>query len=422
MALVAWACWASPLPAMAESIRPPEYSRESLARTPYMGVDTWYAVGSSVDEAVATRMADAMVRNGLVAAGYRILWLDAGWWSGTRDARGNIVVSSKQWPHGMKWLTDYLHKRRIEAGIYTDAGRDGCVSPRAGSYGHYRQDVDRFAAWGFDAVKVDFCGGGHMRLDPRVAYRRFGLAIERDSPRRPLLFNICDAHLPNRYGVGDPPYDDSVYAAYSFDPAVANSWRTSPDIGRPGHVSFAGVLGNLDLDALHPLAAGPGHWNDPDYLVPDAGMTAAQAQAQFSLWTIVAAPLVLSDDVRTMPARTQAMVTDAAAIAIDQDGLGIQGRLIARRGLAEVWARPLVGGARAVALLNRGPGRLSISISLAALGLSSRSRYLASDVWARTSSVVESVIRRTVAGQSADLLRLSPSDAAARARVSSAAI
>lgn len=381
-----------------------------VALTPYMGVDTWYSVGTQVNETVVTGMANAMVSSGLVAAGYDILWIDAGWWGGTRDANGNIVVSPAQWPHGMSWLTAYLHARGIHAGIYTDAGVNGCTTAGAGSYGRYQADVNTFAAWGFDAVKVDFCGGRHMRLDPRIAYREFGAALQADAPHRPMLLNICDGYAADQYGPGQPPYDESAYGAYAFDPAAAGSWRTSGDIGVPGRVDFAGVLQNLDWDAMHPFAAGPGHWNDPDYLVPDAGMTPAETQAQFSLWTILAAPLMLSDDVRTMPLLTQQMVTNRAAIAIDQDRLGIQGWLVARAGAMDVWSRPLAGGGRAVALLNRGTVPASVAVKVSELGLRAlpaKRRYRVQDVWTQATQTVTSVIRRTVPADSAFLLRVS---------------
>jgi alpha-galactosidase len=390
--------------------------RGGVALTPYMGVDTWYAVGTQVDEDVVTGMANAMVAGGLVAAGYNILWIDGGWWNGARDSSGNIVVSPTLWPHGMTWLAGYLHARGIHAGIYTDAGVNGCVSSGAGSYGHYQADVNTFAAWGFDAIKVDFCGGSRMRLNPRAAYRAFGAAIQADSPHRPMLFNICDGNLPDKYGPGEPSYDDSAYGAYAFDPGVASSWRTSGDIGGPGSVDFARVLLNLDWDAIRPFAAGPGHWNDPDYLVPDEGMTPAEAQAQFSMWAILAAPLVLSDDVRTMPPLTREMVTNQEAIAIDQDRLGIQGWLVARAGDIDVWARPLANGDRAVALLNRGSAPASASISVAALGLGSGPRFRARDVWAHTTKTVTAVIRRMVPADSAFLLRVSPMGAPSRRR------
>jgi alpha-galactosidase len=377
-----------------------------------MGVDTWYAVGTQVNESVVTSMANTMVTNGLVAAGYNILWLDSGWWGGARDAAGNIVVSPTQWPHGLVWLTAYLHARGIRAGIYTDAGNTGCTIPGAGSYGHYQADVDQFAAWGFDAVKVDFCGGKRIGLDPAGAYRAFGAAIQADSPHRPMLFNICDGFVPDRFGPGNPPYANSAYGAYAFDPA-ATSWRTSADIGGPGSVSFSSMLSNLDWDSMHPYAAGPGHWNDPDYLVPEEGMTPTQSQAQFSMWAMVAAPLMLSDDIRTMQFPTLQMVTNPRVIAIDQDRLGIQGWLASRSGNLDVWVKPLANGDRAVALLNRGLAPLPASVSASALGFVLKPRtgfrtlYTVVNVWTQAAYIVKSGIRTTVPGESASLFRVS---------------
>src|SRR5437763_10886928 len=135
-----------------------------------------------------------------------------------------------------------------------------------------------------------------MRLNPRVAYSEMQQAILNDSPHRRMLFYHCNGATPDEYGEGVPRYDDSAYGSYSFAPAIATSWRTGPDVGMPGQVGFDQVLRNLDLDTQHPSVGGHGHWNDPDYLVPEQGMTPAQARAQFGMWAVIAAPLMLSDD------------------------------------------------------------------------------------------------------------------------------
>jgi alpha-galactosidase len=398
------ACLLAPIAGPAAAAPIPS-SQPPLALTPYMGVDTWYAFGTKIDENVVTSLADAMVSRGLVAAGYNYLWIDAGWWSGARDADGKMAVSATQWPHGMSWLTGFLHARGLRAGIYTDAGSTGCAQ-HAGSYGHYQTDVNTFAAWGFDAIKLDFCGGHQLGLNPGTASREFAAAIAADSPHRAILFNFCDAYVPGRFGPGQPPFIGSAYASHLFAGKTANSWRTSADIGNPGAVTFAGVLSNLDWDAMWPYAAGPGHWNDPDYLVPDAGMTPSQAQVQFSLWTIVAAPLMLSDDVRSMPAATLSMLTKPEVLAISQDQLGVQGWLARRRGAAEVWVKALANGDRAVALLNRGPTPVAMRATTKMIGMPAARRYDVRDVWAQSSSTVRSVIQRTVPANSAYLLRV----------------
>ncbi len=146
-------------------------STPPLAPTPYMGWDTYFTFGGHFDEAAVLEQASQLLTRGLAKAGYRYVWLDAGWWQGARDSSGAIAVSSAQWPHGMAWLARTLHAAGFRAGIYTDAGSSGCGGP-TGSYGHYQQDVNTFAAWGFDAVKVDFCGGVRLGLRPGCRLRR----------------------------------------------------------------------------------------------------------------------------------------------------------------------------------------------------------------------------------------------------------
>ncbi len=245
-----------------------------LAATPYMGWDTYFALGGKYSEATVLQQASELISLGLRQRGYRYVWLDVGWWHGTRAANGQIIVSPTQWPHGLAWLTRTLHAAGFLVGLYTDAGPNGCGGARQGSYGHYQQDVNTFAAWGFDAVKVDFCGGAEYGLSPAAAYSAFHAAIAANSSRRSMLLSICNFLQPEQYGDGAPPLSESAFSSYSFGPSVGNSWRTDTDVGFPGNVPFADVLRNMDADAASPQAAGPGHWNDPDYLAPDQGMSA----------------------------------------------------------------------------------------------------------------------------------------------------
>jgi len=378
-----------------------------LARTPYMGWNTYYGLGGTYNEQTIVSVTDAMVNRGLAAAGYTYVWLDAGWWSGTRDASGNITVDATQWPHGMAWLAGYIHSKGLKAGIYTDAGSNGCGGANQGSYGHYQQDANQFASWGFDALKVDFCGGHAMRLDPATAYGQFRDALLNNSSHRPILFNICNFLEPGQAGPNDPPYNQSAFYSYTFGPSTGNSWRTDTDIGFAHSVQWPAVLRNLDHDAAHPEAAGPGHWNDPDYLGPELGMTAAEAQAQFTMWSIVAAPLIIGSDVRALSAPTVAMLTNPDVIAVDQDALGAQSTRIAQQGNGDVWVKTLANGDRAVALLNRGPTALTISTSAADVGLGHAAGYTLQDLWAHRSTETAGRITATVAPDSAVLYRVS---------------
>lgn len=379
-----------------------------LARTPYQGWNTYYGLGSGYNESTIVSVANAMVSRGLRDAGYNYVWLDGGWWHGTRDAEGNITVSASQWPHGLAWLASYIHSLGLKAGIYTDAGANGCGGPGQGSYGHYQQDVNQFAAWGFDAVKVDFCGGMQMGLDPATAYGQFRDALLANSSNRPMLFNICNPFEPGEYAPGVPSYDRSVYNSYSFGPSTGNSWRTDTDVGFVGSIQWPDVLRNLDADARHPEAAGPGHWNDPDYLGPGLGMTPGEAQAQFTMWSMVAAPLIIGSDVRSLSSQAIAMLTNRDVLAVDQDPLGVQGTRIREQGSGDVWVKPLVNGDRAVALLNRGSTPVTLSTTAAAAGLPHADRYTMSDLWAHKQTETAGTIRATVPPDSAILYRVSP--------------
>lgn len=378
-----------------------------LAATPYMGWDTYLAFGGSYTEATVLRQASELVTLGLQQRGYRYVWLDVGWWHGTRNANGEITVSSKQWPHGMAWLTHTLHAAGFLVGLYTDAGPNGCGGAGQGSYGHYQQDASTFAAWGFDAVKVDFCGGAEHHLEPAAAYSAFHAAIEANSSHRPMLLSICDFLQPEQYGEGRPPLDESAFSSYSFGPSVGNSWRTDTDVGFPGNVPFADVLRNIDADAATPQAAGPGHWNDPDYLAPDQGMSAAQFRTQMSMWSMLAAPLMISDNLTKIGAASLAAVQNSEAIAIDQDPAGVQGTLLSASGNGEVWVKPLVDGSRAVALLNCGSSAISIETSASAVGLPSAPGYAVRNVWTHDVSSTSGLISAEVPGDSTVLLRVS---------------
>jgi alpha-galactosidase len=378
-----------------------------LARTPYMGWNTYYGAGGIFSEQTILSVARSLLRDGLAKAGYRIVWLDYGWASGARTSTGQLVLNEGQWPHGLEWLTSWLHAHGLEAGIYTDAGRSGCYGNGVGSYGHYQQDADQFAAWGFDAVKVDFCGAGQEGLAPEPLYTQFANAIRENSSGRPMILNVCNFWTPGQIDGKLPTYANSSFANALWAPAVAQSWRTDTDIGGTGKVPFANVLRNLNADAAHPRAAGPGHWNDPDYLGPQLGMTASEAQAQMTMWAIVAAPLILGSDPRKLSDATVRMLANPRVLAVDQDRLGIQGTEVAARGSGEVWVKPLTGSRRAVALLNTGSRWLTITTSAAAIRIPHATRYRVQNLWNGRRSVGRGTISARVAPHSALLYGVS---------------
>jgi alpha-galactosidase len=389
------------------AVGPPRPGRApALAATPYMGWNTYYGIGGVFDQRTIVSVAEALLHRGLARAGYRIVWLDFGWASGSRDQSGKLIVDSAQWPNGLRWLTGWLHAHGLLAGIYTDAGASGCSHRGVGSLGHYQLDADTFASWGFDAVKVDFCGAGQAGLAPRPLYRQFARALRNNSSHRPMVLNICNFWVPGQIDGHRPSLADSSYSNALWAAKIAQSWRTDTDIGFTRDVLFQNVLRNLDHDASHPKAAGTGHWNDPDYLAPQLGMTAAEAQAQMTMWAMVAAPLMLGSDPRKLSAASIRMLTNPDVIAVDQDRLATQGTAMRRQRSGQIWVKPLVGGARAVAILNRGSSTLQITTSLRAIGIARTSQYQIENLWTHRTATTTGAIRSRIAPHAAVLYRI----------------
>jgi Alpha galactosidase A/Alpha galactosidase C-terminal beta sandwich domain len=340
----------------------------NVVTTPPMGWASWNTFAAKINYNVIKQQADAIVSSGLKDAGYTYVNIDEGWWQGTRDAGGNITVDTAEWPGGMAAIADYLHSKGLKAGIYTDAGRDGCgyyyptgrpAAPGSGSEGHYDQDFLQFSKWGFDFVKVDWCGGNAEGLNPQTAYTQISDSIARATAQtgRPMVLSLCS------WGNGSP---------WNWGPGISTMWRTSQDIIYYGQsASMDRVLTNFD-SAQHANAQSPGHYNDPDMLI--VGMpsfTAAQNRTHLGLWAISGAPLLAGNNIATMSAETRAILGNREVIAIDQDPLGRQGTKVAepKTGL-QVYAKTLSGtGKRAVLLLNRTNATASITASWSTLGL-----------------------------------------------------
>jgi alpha-galactosidase len=377
-----------------------------LAATPYMGWDVYLAGLSGAGETTILQQADRLKTSGLEADGYRLIWLDSGWWQGQRNAGGQIVVNPTQWPHGIAWLASVLHANGFELGVYSDAGATGCGTP-GGMYGHYQQDVNTFASWGVDAIKVDWCGGAAAGLNPATQFAQIHQAIVHNSKRRPMLLNICNFLQPGQ-GPTNPGFAASAFVSYSFGPSDGNSWRTDTDIGTPGSVPFSSVLRNLDADSTENRAAGPGHWNDPDYLAPDQGMNATQFKTQMSMWAILAAPLMISDNMLTMSSASLSAVSNKQVIAVDQDPAGLQGWLVpgSVSGTGEAWTKPLSDGSYAVALLNRGSAAQTVATTTAAVGLPPAHSYSVVDLWTSGRSTTTGPLSARIGADATTLLRV----------------
>ncbi|AEY93687.1 galactosidase [Streptomyces hygroscopicus subsp. jinggangensis 5008] len=356
-----------------------------LAPTPYMGWNTYYGLGAPTEKEVRA-VADTLVSSGLRDSGYDIVWLDGGWQADNpRDAHSRLVAHPDRFPSGIPALVSYLHRRGLRAGIYTDAGTyDGGKSCGLGSRGHYAEDARQFADWKIDAIKVDFLCGIGEKLDPGPAFKEFSDAVATSG--RKMLLNLCNP-LTDDWGLPHTPEQDA-HNAYAYAPAIADSWRTGTDIawGTPSPGEWPDILRNMDANAWHPEAQGPGHYNDPDYLIPMRRMadgslelTQEESTTQFVMWAEMASPLVLGSDPRTLTPSMIDTLRNPEIVAVDQDPLGIQGVRVATDSVGDVYSKVLSGrGERAVVLLNRSdqPAERTVRFTDAALGGSVKVRDL----------------------------------------------
>ncbi|WP_399893496.1 glycoside hydrolase family 27 protein [Streptomyces sp. BBFR51] len=371
--------WATAAPATGASVDQgaPDYYDSGLAPTPYMGWNTYYGLGAPTEKEVRS-VADRLVGSGLRDSGYDIVWLDGGWQADNpRDAQGRLVAHPERFPSGVPALVTYLHERGLKAGIYTDAGAyDGGKSCGLGSRGHYEQDARQFARWKVDAIKVDFLCGIGAKLEPGPAFKEFADAVAKSG--RKMLLNLCNP-LTDDWGLPHTPEQDA-HNTYTYAPTTADSWRTGTDIawGTPSPGQWANVLRNMDANAWHPEAQGPGHYNDPDYLIPMRRMadgtpelTQEESTTQFVMWAEMASPLVLGTDPRTLSDSMLRTLRNPEIIAVNQDPLAVQGVRVRADATGDVYSKVLSGrGRRAVVLLNRSdePARRTVDFSDAGLG------------------------------------------------------
>ncbi|MGX9888167.1 ricin-type beta-trefoil lectin domain protein [Streptomyces sp. NPDC002276] len=357
-------------------------TRQIAVPTAPMGWASWNSFAAKIDYSVIKAQVDAFVASGLPAAGYNYINIDEGWWQGTRDSAGNITVDTSEWPGGMSAIATYIHSKGLKAGIYTDAGANGCgyyyptgrpAAANTGSEGHYAQDMLQFSQWGFDFVKVDWCGGDAEGLDAATAYKSISTAVATAAATtgRPLTLSICNWGYQN---------------TWNWATGLAPMWRTSTDIYYyGGTASQASVLSNFD-QTLHPAAQHTGYYNDPDMLtVGMTGLTAAQNRTHMALWAISGAPLLAGNDLTTMTSETAAILKNSDVVAVDQDARGLQGVKVAEdtTGL-QVYGKVLSGtGNRAVVLLNRTSSAQNITVRWSDLGLTSASATVR-DLWAQS--------------------------------------
>lgn len=342
----------------------PARTANGLAQTPPMGWNSWNRFACKIDEATIRATADAIVSSGMKDAGYRYVVIDD-CWHGTRDADGFISEDRTRFPAGIKALADYVHSKGLLFGIYSDAGAKTCGG-RPGSQGHEYQDALQYARWGADYLKYDWCSTGSRNSEE--AYALMADALRASG--RQIVLSICE------WGSTRP---------WLWATRIGNLWRTTPDIidhwdGKHGY--SLGLLPIVDRNAELAAFAGPGHWNDPDMLeVGNGGMTDIEYRSHFSLWAMMAAPLIAGNDVAAMSPATAAILLNRDVIAVDQDPLGAQGRRVATSGTSEIWSKPLADGGRAILLFNRGEAPATISVDWTSIGYPAGLSLSARDLW-----------------------------------------
>lgn len=342
-----------------------------LALTPPMGWNSWNKFQCNVSDALVRGMADALVKSGMKDAGYQYVVIDD-CWQVSRDGAGNIVADPQRFPSGIKGLADYVHSLGLKFGIYSDAGSKTCAG-RPGGLGHEYQDALQYAAWGVDYLKYDWCNT--TTQDAKASYANIRAAL--DAAGRPIVLSICE------WGTAKP---------WLWGREVGgNLWRTTGDIQdrwsgkkewNPGNCCSYGVVDIVDQEAELFSFAGPGHWNDPDMLeVGNGGMTDLEYKSHFSLWAMLAAPLIAGNDLRDMRPEIRDILTNKEVIAVNQDALGRQAQRVMKDGDREVWWKQLADGSRAVLLFNRGAAEQNMAVAWSEVGYPEHVTAAVRDLW-----------------------------------------
>lgn len=389
------------------------------AATPPMGWNSWNEFHLDIDEAVIRDNADALVASGLADAGYEYVVVDGGWRSPERDSRGNMRVNDR-FPGGIKAVAEHVHSLGLKLGLHQAVGERDCAGRTPGTQSapdkcwrdKARRDLDLFLSWGVDLLKFDLCryqfpeGATQPERDAlaRAAYVAMGEAIAESG--HPVVYSVSE------YGRHRP---------WSWaDEAGANMWRTTRDLRnrwRTADTPGFSTIGVVDVLELHePVVqhSRPGSWADPDMLVVgvrsapmegEAPLTFAQNRAHLSLWAILAAPLMISHDLRTADPDVHSLVANREVLAVDQDPLGVPGRRVRQVGDTDVWVRPLAGGDAAVVVFNRGDREAAAEWRTEDVGMVAG---VLRDLWTGREEPARGRISTVVGPQDAAMYRLTP--------------
>jgi alpha-galactosidase len=365
---------AAAVPVVLAVAQPAQALNNGLARTPQLGWNDWNTFGCNVTDPLVRQTADALVSSGMAAAGYRYVNIDDCWSTRTRNGAGDLVPDPQKFPSGIRALADYVHGKGLKLGIYSSAGTTTCAGYPA-SLNNEVRDANLWASWGIDYLKYDNCGDHQGRsAQQRYSAMRDALA----GTGRAILYSLCNWGEEN---------------VWTWGAGVGNSWRDTGDI----QANWNSVMGILDSQVGKEGYSAPGAWNDPDMLeVGNSGLSDTESRAHFSLWSLLNAPLIAGNDLRSMSAATRTILTNTDVIAVNQDWGGRQGAKLSDSGDLEVWRKPMANGAVAAVLLNRGGGTATVSTTAAALGLGAGSSYSVRDLWAHTTGTSSGTISASV--------------------------
>lgn len=381
------------VPQPLSTLPPASAAMVALAPTPPMGWNPWYKFGCGVSEQLVEQTAQAMVTSGMAADGYRYVNLDDCWMAPQRDASGSLQADPQKFPDGIAALATFVHGLGLKLGIYLDAGTQTCMGlPGSGS--HFGQDAATIASWGVDYLKLDYCFTSFA--PPEQLYSAMQQALA--ATGRPIVLSVSDDGfgLPWQWGAG-----------------IGNLWRTTNDYQAYGATTgnWWGALQEMvNINAGLFRYAQPGAWNDPDMLLTGTGLLSVpQERAQFSLWSMMAAPLLVSTDIRTLSPATASILTNRDVIAVDQDPAGRQGTRIVDRGAHQVWLRTLADGSHAVLFFNAGSRPATMQLSASRAGVTA-TRYRVRDLWRHRTWVSSAAkLDTTVAPNDVVMLRVWPS-------------
>ena len=351
---------------------------DKIALTPPMGWNHWYAHYNRITDPMVRAAADSMASSGMADYGYQYVSIDDCWMikpgstdpalmGEERDAAG-AIRPNKNFPD-MKGLTAYLHSKGLKAGIYTSPGPQTCAR-YVGSYQHEDVDAKKFAEWGFDLLKYDWCSygrlaGGQTVEDRKKPYVKMGAivsALDRD-----VQFNLC------QYGMSD---------VWKWGGEVGGqSWRTTGDLGLEKDTRLPGFYSIGFRNAQLAEYAAPGRWNDPDYILigvignarkideapKKSPLTPNEQYSYMSMWALMASPLFYSGDITRMDEFTLNVLCNSEVIDVNQDSLGKQARILRKTEDEFVLVKPLDDGSIAVGLFNLSEEEHELKASFAEL-------------------------------------------------------